>query len=91
MDEAGKWVEAGAGAEPIGGMHVEVVRLEGRTPLILLDIPASAGSASGEDCVLLYGHLDKQPEMTGWRQGQGPWDPLYEDGTLYGSGGADDG
>jgi acetylornithine deacetylase/succinyl-diaminopimelate desuccinylase-like protein len=41
--------------------------------------------------VLLYGHLDKQPEMTGWREGSGPWQPVQEDGKLYGRGGADDG
>jgi acetylornithine deacetylase/succinyl-diaminopimelate desuccinylase-like protein len=41
--------------------------------------------------VLFYGHLDKQPEMTGWREGLGPWTPVIEDGKLYGRGGADDG
>jgi acetylornithine deacetylase/succinyl-diaminopimelate desuccinylase-like protein len=39
----------------------------------------------------MYGHLDKQPEMTGWQQGSGPWDPRIESGKLYGRGGADDG
>ncbi len=46
--------------------------------------------ASG-DTVLLYGHLDKQPEMTGWREGLGPWQPVLEGDKLYGRGGADDG
>jgi acetylornithine deacetylase/succinyl-diaminopimelate desuccinylase-like protein len=41
--------------------------------------------------VLLYGHLDKQPEMTGWLEGFGPWIPRFDDGKLYGRGGADDG
>ena len=31
----------------------------------------------------LYGHLDKQPEMTGWRDGLGPWTPVLEDDKLY--------
>jgi acetylornithine deacetylase/succinyl-diaminopimelate desuccinylase-like protein len=53
-------------------MQVEVVRLEGRTPLIYIEIPA----ADGDDCVLLYGHLDKQPEMTGWDDDLGPWKPV---------------
>jgi acetylornithine deacetylase/succinyl-diaminopimelate desuccinylase-like protein len=43
------------------------------------------------DTVLLYGHLDKQPEMTGWREGLGPWTPVIEGDKLYGRGGADDG
>ncbi|MEO7478641.1 MAG: M20 family metallopeptidase [Lysobacteraceae bacterium] len=91
MDAAVKLMEAWARAQPITGMYVEVVRLEGRTPLILLDIPASKDSASGDDCVLLYGHLDKQPEMTGWSDGLGPWQPVIRGDKLYGRGGADDG
>jgi acetylornithine deacetylase/succinyl-diaminopimelate desuccinylase-like protein len=73
-------------AQPIAGMRVEVVRLPGRTPVLFLDIP---GSAAGT--VLLYGHLDKQPEMVGWREGLGPWLPVIEGDKLYGRGGADDG
>jgi acetylornithine deacetylase/succinyl-diaminopimelate desuccinylase-like protein len=65
---------------------LEVVRLTGRTPLILIDIPGA-----GDDCVLLYGHLDKQPEMAGWEEGLGPWTPVLRDDKLYGRGGADDG
>jgi acetylornithine deacetylase/succinyl-diaminopimelate desuccinylase-like protein len=77
---------ARAKVSPIAGAIVEVVRLEGRTPVIFIDIPGH-----GADTVLLYGHLDKQPEMTGWADGQGPWVPLVKDGRLYGRGGADDG
>ena len=90
MDDAVKLMETWARAQPIAGMHVEVVRLEGRTPLILLDIPAS-DDATGDDCVLLYGHLDKQPEMTGWADGLGPWQPVIRGDKLFGRGGADDG
>jgi len=39
----------------------------------------------------MYGHLDKQPEFSGWRADLGPWTPKYEGGLLYGRGGADDG
>ncbi|HZZ90630.1 MAG TPA: M20 family metallopeptidase [Caulobacteraceae bacterium] len=74
--------------EGIQGARLEVVRLEGRTPVILIEIP---GSAPGDDAVLLYGHLDKQPEMVGWSDGFGPWEPVLKDGKLYGRGGADDG
>ena len=65
-------------------LHIK--RLKGRTPLIILDIP---GKRDGN--ILMYGHLDKQPEMTGWDEGYGPWTPKIEDEKLYGRGGADDG
>lgn len=71
-------------------MQLEIRRLEGRTPLLYIEIPASDASA-GNDTVLLYGHLDKQPEMSGWREGLGPWRPVLEGDRLYGRGGADDG
>ena len=90
MDAAVSLMEAWAKAQPIPGLVVEVVRLEGRTPLIYLEVPAS-GPETGEDCVLLYGHLDKQPEMTGWDEGLGPWEPVIKGERLYGRGGADDG
>lgn len=70
----------------IKGLTVEVVQLPGRTPVILMEIPGES-----DDTVLLYGHLDKQPEMTGWRKDLGPWEPKIEDDKLYGRGGADDG
>jgi acetylornithine deacetylase/succinyl-diaminopimelate desuccinylase-like protein len=76
--------------QPVRGLELEIVRLPGRTPLLFFDVPASAGAA-GDRTVLLYGHLDKQPETTGWRAGLGPWTPVLEDGRLYGRGGADDG
>lgn len=72
--------------QPIEGMRVEVRRLPGRTPLLLVDIP---GELPG--CALLYGHLDKQPEFTGWLPGLGPWEPVLREGKLYGRGSADDG
>jgi acetylornithine deacetylase/succinyl-diaminopimelate desuccinylase-like protein len=77
-------------AQPIPGMTVEIVSIDGRTPCLFFDIPATGGLGN-ERSVLFYGHLDKQPEMTGWRDGLGPWTPVIEDGKLYGRGGADDG
>ncbi|HZW51416.1 MAG TPA: M20/M25/M40 family metallo-hydrolase, partial [Rudaea sp.] len=91
MDKAVAQFAAWAKAQPIAGMHLDVVRLPGRTPLIFIEIPAFGGSADAEDCVLLYGHLDKQPEMTGWAAHLGPWTPVIEGDRLYGRGGADDG
>src|SRR5689334_871573 len=68
------------------GAKLEVIRLPGRTPLIFIEIP---GKAPGT--VLLYGHLDKQPEMKGWAEGTGPWVPVLKDDKLFGRGGGDDG
>jgi acetylornithine deacetylase/succinyl-diaminopimelate desuccinylase-like protein len=68
------------------GATLEIVRLEGRTPVIVIEAPGVL-----DDTVLLYGHLDKQPEMTGWSEGLGPWEPVIKDDKLYGRGGADDG
>jgi acetylornithine deacetylase/succinyl-diaminopimelate desuccinylase-like protein len=73
-------------AQPLPKAHVEIRRLPGKTPILLIDIP---GELPG--CVLLYGHLDKQPEFTGWHAGLGPWEPVIRDGKLYGRGAADDG
>lgn len=72
--------------QPLPGARVEVRRLPGKTPLLLVDVP---GEVPG--CVLLYGHLDKQPEFTGWLPGLGPWEPVIREGKLYGRGAADDG
>ncbi|MFT3692916.1 MAG: M20 family metallopeptidase [Kofleriaceae bacterium] len=71
------------------GATLEVVRLGDRTPVIFIDVPGTGGKQG--DTVMLYGHLDKQPEMAGWREGLGPWTPVLEGDKLYGRGGADDG
>ena len=126
MRNAAAWVEA----QKVEGLSLEIVRLEGRTPVLFFEIPASSGSGQaqaakrpapqpagavepalpghrrsapsggsaahevasvGAQTVLFYGHLDKQPEFTGWRSDLGPWTPKYLEGKLYGRGGADDG
>ncbi len=89
MDDAVSQISAWCSAQDIPGMSVEVVRLPGRTPLIFMEIPGT--DADSDDTILLYGHLDKQPEMTGWADELGPWKPVIMDGKLYGRGGADDG
>ncbi|HET9446118.1 MAG TPA: M20/M25/M40 family metallo-hydrolase, partial [Steroidobacteraceae bacterium] len=67
------------------------VRLPGLTPLLYIEVPGCGAAASSKDCVLLYGHMDKQPEFSGWSEGLDPWKPVLRDGRLYGRGGADDG
>lgn len=84
--QARAWVER----QGIAGLMLEVIRLEGRTPVLFFDIPAR-GTNVTQKSVVLYGHLDKQPEMTGWRSNLGPWTPVIEEGRLYGRGSADDG
>jgi len=86
MNDAVALIEKWCRAQPIRGMQLEVLRPEGRTPLIFMDIPGEGG-----EVVLLYGHLDKQPEMTGWDADLGPWKPVLRGDKLYGRGGADDG
>ena len=88
MEDAVKLMEGWARRqlEEFTGATLEVIRLPGRTPLLFMDLPGD-----NNDTVLLYGHLDKQPEMKGWSEGLGPWQPVRKDDKLYGRGGADDG
>jgi acetylornithine deacetylase/succinyl-diaminopimelate desuccinylase-like protein len=93
-----QWVEHGhieravtlitdwARARKIEGLTLEVVRLPGRTPVILMETPGGGG-----DTVLLYGHCDKQPEMVGWAADGGPWTPVRRGHRLFGRGAGDDG
>lgn len=85
LRNAASWVEA----QKIDGLRLEVVRMNGRTPVLFFEVAATRTDAT--QTVLMYGHLDKQPEFNGWRKDLGPWTPKYEDGKLYGRGGADDG
>jgi acetylornithine deacetylase/succinyl-diaminopimelate desuccinylase-like protein len=82
VELARAWVER----QKLAGVRIEVHQVGDRTPVILLEI-----DGTGDSTVLMYGHLDKQPPMTGWEPGLGPWTPVVRDGKLYGRGGADDG
>ncbi len=86
MKRAVELIEGWCRGRALPGLTIEVVQLEGRTPVIFMELPGAS-----DDTVLLYGHLDKQPEMSGWREGLGPWEPVREGDRLYGRGGADDG
>jgi acetylornithine deacetylase/succinyl-diaminopimelate desuccinylase-like protein len=87
--DAASWVEG----KKVAGLKLEVIRLPGRTPVIFFEVPATKPGHGDKqaDTICLYGHLDKQPEFNGWRNDLGPWTPKYENGLLYGRGGADDG
>ncbi len=85
LQNAARWIEA----QKVAGLQLEIVRLPGRTPVLVFEVAATRAASS--QTVLMYGHMDKQPEFDGWRADLGPWTPKYEDGKLYGRGGADDG
>ncbi len=87
VQRAADWVLA----QQVAGLTLEIVRLPGRTPVLFFEVAATRASHSQSETVLMYGHLDKQPEFSGWRSDLGPWTPKYEDGKLFGRGGADDG
>lgn len=70
----------------IKNKKIELLQLENRTPILLIDIPGDS-----DETILLYGHMDKQPEMVGWAPDLDPWKPVIKNGKLYGRGGADDG
>ncbi|WP_259423769.1 M20/M25/M40 family metallo-hydrolase [Coxiella burnetii] len=86
MDEAMTLIVEWCEKQPIKDMKLEVVELPGRTPLLFIEIPGQT-----DETVLLYGHMDKQPEMKGWDADLGPWKPVIKEDKLYGRGGADDG
>jgi len=86
MDAAVSLMEAWCLEQPVKGMNVDVIRADGRTPVLLVEVEGERA-----DTVLLYGHLDKQPEFSGWSDGLSPWEPVIREGRLYGRGGADDG
>ena len=89
LDAAIEHVRAWIDGRGIEGAEIDVVRLPGRTPLLLVDVPGSADAP--DESVLLYGHLDKQPPLGGWSEGLDPWTPVVRDGKLFGRGAADDG
>jgi acetylornithine deacetylase/succinyl-diaminopimelate desuccinylase-like protein len=86
MQRAMDLIVAWCRGQALTGMRLEVVKLSGRTPLLFIEAPGAV-----DDTVLLYGHMDKQPAMTGWSEGLGPWQPVLRGDRLYGRGGADDG
>jgi acetylornithine deacetylase/succinyl-diaminopimelate desuccinylase-like protein len=86
MDKAVDLIANWCRAQAIENMQVDIIRLENRTPVIFIEIPGSS-----DETILLYGHLDKQPEMTGWDSDLDPWQPVLKGDKLYGRGGADDG
>jgi acetylornithine deacetylase/succinyl-diaminopimelate desuccinylase-like protein len=72
------------------GVQTHRLRLEGRTPLLIVDIPAFGPAPGGPArTVLAYGHLDVQPAGGGWTVTD-PFRPVLRDSLLYGRGSGDD-
>ncbi len=87
IDQAMELITNWCYAQNLPDIQLTVHRLPGRTPLLLIEVPGDNTAKT----VVLYGHMDKQPEMVGWHEGLDPWKPVLKDGRLYGRGGADDG
>jgi acetylornithine deacetylase/succinyl-diaminopimelate desuccinylase-like protein len=86
MDEATRLIANWCSAHAVPDMKLEVLKSEKRTPVIFIEVPGQS-----DDTILLYGHLDKQPELFGWDEGLHPWKPVLRGDKLYGRGAADDG
>ncbi len=86
MDQAMQLIKDWCERQPIKNMSIQLLESEQRTPLLFIEIPGQI-----DNTILLYGHMDKQPEMKGWDNDLGPWKPVIKEGKLYGRGGADDG
>jgi Acetylornithine deacetylase/Succinyl-diaminopimelate desuccinylase and related deacylases len=86
IDQATDLFEQWLTSRNIDGLTVERLEFDGRTPLLYVEIPGQLNQT-----ILFYGHLDKQPENSGWDDNKGPWKPVVENNKLYGRGAADDG
>lgn len=86
MDRAANLVSQWILSQNIAGLQQYIVKKSGETPVIFIEI---AGNAS--ETVLMYGHIDKQPPLEGWREGLFPFEPVLDNDRLYGRGSADDG
>jgi len=95
MDKAAELLLAWVKARKIKGLKAEIVRIASRTPLLFIEIPPLGASGQAlrakGDTVLLYGHMDKQPECSNWLPGLSAWKPVFRGNQLYARGAADDG
>jgi acetylornithine deacetylase/succinyl-diaminopimelate desuccinylase-like protein len=76
-----------AKAQKLDNCKIELIKDEGRTPLLIMEIEPH----QSEQSCMLYAHIDKQPPMGAWKEGLGPCKPVIKDGKLYGRGAVDDG
>lgn len=86
IDQAMQLLKFWCEKQNIKNKKIELFQIENKTPVMMIDIPGDS-----DKTILLYGHMDKQPEMVGWDKDLGAWKPVIKNGKLYGRGGADDG
>lgn len=86
VQEAIQHIRAYADSMEIEGLKFHVHDEAGKAPMVVM-IYEGEGSPN----VMIYGHIDKQPRMEGWREGTGPLTPTIIGDKLYGRGSSDDG
>ena len=86
VQEVIEYVRKFATEMEIEGLKFDVLDDGKRAPMVVITY-----EGKGAPNVMLYGHLDKQPHMEGWREGTGPTTPVIIDDKLYGRGSSDDG
>jgi acetylornithine deacetylase/succinyl-diaminopimelate desuccinylase-like protein len=88
LEEAAQLLASWARARQLASVDVEIHRLVGRTPTLVVTVDSTAGEG---DTVVLYGHLDKQPPLGDWSEGLAPFVPVRRGDRLYARGVSDDG
>ena len=88
LEEAAQLLASWARARQLASVDVEIHRLVGRTPTLVVTVDSTAGDG---DTVVLYGHLDKQPPLGDWSEGLAPFVPVRRGDRLYARGVSDDG
>ena len=88
IEEATQLLAEWARARQFARFDVTIRRLEGRTPVLVITVDATA---PGEGTAVLYGHLDKQPPLGDWSEGLAAFRPVRREDRVYARGIADDG
>ena len=90
LHEAAEHLLAWCEQRDLGDANIEIVELEGLTPVLFAEIAATDPQRS-DSTTLIYGHFDKQPPLGDWREGLEAFRAVREGDRLYGRGSADDG
>jgi acetylornithine deacetylase/succinyl-diaminopimelate desuccinylase-like protein len=88
IDRAIELLSDWALARRFATFDVEIHRLDGRTPILVITVEATA---PGDGTAVLYGHLDKQPPLGDWSDGLSPYEPVRREDRLFARGVGDDG